>query len=144
MMAKPNPASEIECGDDKIQSYKVLLANFIDKRPSGTRQRLADALGKHRSFVTQITSASYATPLPAKHVATVFALCHLSEIEQQQFLDAYHQAHPGRLPKSEVGKRLRHLSLLVPDLGNEERNKLFDQTITDIAHRMGALALGKN
>ena len=35
--------------------------------PSGTRQRLAAALGKNRSFVTQITSPAYATPIPARH-----------------------------------------------------------------------------
>ncbi len=40
-------------------AYKAILAQIIDDRPSGTRQRLAAALGKHRSFVTQITSPAY-------------------------------------------------------------------------------------
>ncbi len=48
--------------EDAIIAYKSILAQIIDNRPSGTRQRLATALGKHRSFVTQITSPTYATP----------------------------------------------------------------------------------
>ena len=56
--------------EDAIIAYKSILAQIIDNRPSGTRQRLATELGKHRSFVTQITSPTYATPLPARHLAT--------------------------------------------------------------------------
>ena len=55
--------------DDAIRAYKPILASIIDRRPSGTRQRLADELGKNRSFVTQITSPTYSTPIPAKHLA---------------------------------------------------------------------------
>ena len=42
--------------DDAIRDYKQILAAIIDRRPSGTRQRLADELGKNRSFITQIIS----------------------------------------------------------------------------------------
>ena len=127
-------------GEEDIRAYKRLLAELIDRRPSGTRQRLADALGKHRSFVTQITSVSYPTPLPERHVATVLSVCHFSAAEQEEFLQAYRRAHPGRLRKHDDGRRLRHLSLLVPDLGSDERNRMFDQAVTDMAHKMGALA----
>src|SRR6185369_9819990 len=58
--------------EDAIIAYKNILAQIIENRPSGTRQRLATELGKHRSFVTQITSPIYATPLPARHLATIF------------------------------------------------------------------------
>ena len=54
---------------EAIRAYKSILAAVIEQRPSGTRQRLADALGKHRSFITQITSPAYPTPIPAKHLA---------------------------------------------------------------------------
>ncbi len=40
--------------EEAIRVYKNILMQVIDQRPSGMRQRLADALGKHRSFVTQI------------------------------------------------------------------------------------------
>ena len=126
--------------EEAIRSYKSILAALIDRRPSGTRQRLADALGKHRSFVTQITSASYTTPLPERHVPTILSVCHFSAAEQEEFLQAYRLAHPGRLKKPEDGRRLRHLSLLVPDLGDDDRNRLFDQAVTEIAHKMAALA----
>ena len=34
-----------------------ILRNVLDRRPSGTRQRLANALGKNRSFVSQISQS---------------------------------------------------------------------------------------
>ena len=46
-------------------------SSVLEPRPSGTRQRLADALGKNRSFVTQITSPAYDTPIPARHLSTI-------------------------------------------------------------------------
>ena len=38
--------------DEAVIAYKSIFSDIIDNRPSGTRQRLATALGKHRSFVT--------------------------------------------------------------------------------------------
>ena len=128
--------------DDPVKTYKLRLSALIDKRPSGTRQRIADALGKHRSFVTQITSTAYATPLPAKHVPVIFTVCHFNAEEKRQFLADYHVAHPEKREEIEGGRPLRHLSLMVPDLG-EEKNRLFDEAIAEFAHRMGAL-LGKD
>src|SRR4029079_8563721 len=40
-----------EQGAQAVALYKRLLADVIDGRPSGTRQRLAAALGKNRSFI---------------------------------------------------------------------------------------------
>ena len=73
----------------------------IDQRPSGTRQRLADALGKHRSFVTQITSPAYSTPIPSKHLPLIFSVCHFSTHERDHFLGAYQVAHPGKVQLAE-------------------------------------------
>lgn len=129
-------------GEEAIRAYKQILSRVVDKRPSGTRQRLADALGKHRSFVTQITSATYATPLPAPHLPIVFSVCHFSPAEQQEFLAAYRTAHPGRLAKPVTGKRLRHLSIMVPDMGDEEKNRIFDQAIVEFAHRISLITGG--
>ena len=70
---------------------------MLDTRPSGTRQRLADALGKHRSFITQMTSPTYPTPIPQRHLATMFAVCHFSPAEREAFLAAYRAAHRGKL-----------------------------------------------
>lgn len=125
--------------DDPVKTYKLRLSALIDKRPSGTRQRIADALGKHRSFVTQITSTTYATPLPAKHVPVIFTVCHFNAEEKRQFLEDYHAAHPEKREELEGGTPLRHMSLMVLDLGDEDRNRQFDEAIAEFAHKMGAL-----
>lgn len=128
-----------ETSDDATVAYKAILADIIDSRPSGTRQRLAAALGKHRSFVTQITSPGYPTPLPARHLATIFRVCHMSPPEQERFLTAYEQAHPGKLPEVAASDSLRTLSLMVPDLGDERKNRQFDEAVSEFIARLGGL-----
>ena len=125
--------------EDAIISYKTILAQIIDNRPSGTRQRLAAALGKHRSFVTQITSPAYSTPLPARHLATIFRVCHFSPVEQDRFVEAYHAAHPGKLPEFGSSEGLRSLSLMVPDLGDDKKNRLLDEAVTDFVQKIATL-----
>jgi hypothetical protein len=131
-----------ETGEDAIIAYKKVLADIIDNRPSGTRQRLAVALGKHRSFVTQITSPAYSTPLPARHLATIFKVCHFSPAEQDKFLAAFHLAHPGKLPDLGNGEGLRQFSLMVPDLGDDKKNRHLDEAIADFVQRIAALSKG--
>ena len=70
------------------------LRTVIDLRPSGTRQRLAAALGKNRSFISQITNPAYLTPIPAQHLDTLFEICHFSPDEKRRFIEAYTCAHP--------------------------------------------------
>ena len=82
--------------EDPVTAYKTLLRDMIDLRPSGTRQRIALALGKNKSFVSQITNPAYGVPVPAKHLTTIFELCHFSPEERRHFLQAYQRAHPGR------------------------------------------------
>ncbi len=130
-----------EDNEDAIIAYKSILAQIIDNRPSGTRQRLATELGKHRSFVTQITSPTYATPLPARHLATIFRVCHFSAAEQERFLAAYQNAHPGKLP-SRPSEKLRHLSLMVPDFGDERRNRLLEEAISELVQKIAAISGG--
>lgn len=125
--------------DDAIRAYKEALSKLIDKRPSGTRQRLADALGKHRSFVTQITSTAYGTPVPVKHLPTIFAVCHFSADERKLFLEAYSTAHPDRRADVGGGVRMRHLAIMVHDLGDDRKNRLFDEALAEFAHKLGAL-----
>ncbi len=127
---------------DLVKTYKARLSALIDKRPSGTRQRIADALGKHRSFVTQILSTAYPTPLPAKHVPIIFSVCHFNGEEKRQFLADYHAAHPEKREELDGDRVPRHLSLMVIDLGDEEKNRQFDEAIADFAHRIAAI-MGK-
>jgi hypothetical protein len=136
MSARAQPEQTVE---DLIKVYKQVLATIIDKRPSGTRQRIADALGKHRSFVTQMTSTAYPTPVPERHLSTIFSVCHFSAEEIRQFLTVYHEAHPDRKPPVTRAKGLRHVSLMVLDLGDDGLNRRFDEAIAEFAHRISAL-----
>lgn len=111
----------------------------MDRRPSGTRQRLADALGKHRSFVSQIANPAYSTPIPAKHLPVIFSVCHFSPPERESFLAAYEIAHPGKGPVGET-RRMRHVSLTVPDLGDERRNAALDRAINEFIQRISSIA----
>jgi len=92
-MAQPAPN---QTPQDAVAAYKRLLAAIIDRRPSGTRQRLATALAKNRSFVSQITNPAYPTPIPASHLAQIFEVCHFSSAERQEFTRLYARAHPDR------------------------------------------------
>ena len=125
--------------DDAIRDYKQILASIIERRPSGTRQRLADELGKNRSFVTQITSPAYSTPIPARHLAAIIGVCHFGPAERDRFLDAYERAHPGKAPLPAGFRRTRHLSISVPDLGDEQRNDALDLAVADFVQRIAGL-----
>ncbi|MEQ1942032.1 hypothetical protein ABMA32_06370 [Mesorhizobium sp. VNQ89] len=122
-----------------IQGYKDMLSTVIEQRPSGTRQRLADALGKHRSFVTQITSPTYSTPIPAKHLPAIFSVCHFSPQERDAFLAAYRVAHPGKATANGELRRTRHVSLVVPDLGDPKQNAALDRAINDFIQRITSI-----
>ena len=138
-MRKPNPISAPAPADGAIRTYKLLLQEVLNQRPSGTRQRLADALGKHRSFITQMTSPAYPTPIPQRHIATVLAVCHFTPEEREAFLAAYRAAHRGRLELAGVVARNRHLNLLVPDLGDDKQNAAFDKAVGEFVGRMAEL-----
>lgn len=126
--------------EEAIRAYKAILSEVIDQRPSGTRQRLADALGKHRSFITQITSPSYATPIPARHLPLIFAVCHFGPAEREGFMAAYQIAHPGKAAPATGPRRVRHLSLTVPDLGDDGQNAALDRAINDFIQKISSIA----
>jgi hypothetical protein len=141
-VAKPGtgkPAVPESGPDDLVRNYKLVLSRVLETRPSGTRQRLADALGKHRSFITQMTSPTYATPIPQRHLATLFSVCHFSTAERDAFLAAYTAAHRGRLDIGNAGRRVRHLSLTLPDLGDDKTNRAFDKAIAEFVQRLAGL-----
>lgn len=83
--------------DDSLAAYKTLLRHLIDRRPSGTRQRMAEAFGTHKSFISQITNPNYRVPLPAQHIPALFDVCHFSEEERERFLKLYTRAHPNQV-----------------------------------------------
>lgn len=89
-------APALQGKDQLVAAYKRILQTSLDRRPSGTRQRIAEALGKHKSFVSQITNPAYSVPIPARHVTAILELCHFSAEERRAFLEAYVRAHPSR------------------------------------------------
>jgi hypothetical protein len=117
--------------DASVENYKAILRRVLDNRPSGTRQRLAHALGKNRSFISLISNPIYPVPVPAQHLETIFAVCHFSAGERKQFLEAYTQAHRTQMRLVTARRTMRSLSMKVPDLGSAERNRVLDDLIED-------------
>ena len=122
-----------------VAVYKQLLKDVLDRRPSGMRQRLAQAIGKNRSFVSQISNPGYPTPIPAEHVDRILEVCHFAPEEKSAFLAAYREAHPRRLGEGTGRKGTRNLVLTVPDFGTATANKALDQAIEDIAKRLARM-----
>jgi len=124
----PGPAPEDPVGD-----YKRLLRRIIDSRPSGMRVRIAQALGKHKSFVSQISNPAYAVPLPARHLETIFEICHFSPEEREQFLAAYARAHPDTArriaPPDRPARPTRRIEIEIPDLGDATLQAEFEDTL---------------
>lgn len=128
-----------------VAEYKRILLRVLDLRPSGMRQRLADALGANRSFVSQITNPAYPVPIPPRHVEIIFDACRFPEADRRAFLEAYERAHPGRLQQSHrPSPHLRHVTVYVPDLGDSAKNAELDKFLTDMATRIAALISGRS
>ena len=123
-----------------VAAYKAVLKRIIDTRPSGTRHRLAIALGKNRSFISQIANPVYAVPIPAQHLETIFEICHFTAVDRRDFLAAYAEAHPRHHDPVRKATGTRKVTLTLPDLGSVRRNRLLDETMTDVARRLARLA----
>ena len=63
---------------ERIAAYKTTLRRFIDQRPSGIRRKIAEVTGTHKSFISQITNPSDATPLPGPIKMRQFIFTHTS------------------------------------------------------------------
>jgi hypothetical protein len=123
-----------------VAAYKAVLKRVVDNRPSGTRHRLAIALGKNRSFISQISSPTYSVPIPAVHLDTIFEVCHFTPAEKLEFMAAYTRAHRRQVKLRKRAPGHRAITLQVPDLGDAERNRRLDEAIAEIAARLARLA----
>ena len=126
-----------------VGDYKRILQQVLENRPAGTRLRLAEALGKNRSFISQIANPSYSVPIPAAHLDRIFETCHFLATERAQFLAAYRRAHPHRAPGNSADKHWREIVLRVPDLRDRDKNAQLDELMKDIAQRVLRLIEGK-
>ena len=125
---------------DVVGAYKAVLKRVLDTRPSGTRHRLAIALGKNRSFISQIANPVYAVPIPVQHLETIFEICHFTAADRREFLAAYAQAHPRRLDVVRKPAGMRKVTLTLPDLGDARRNRQLDEIITEMARRVAQIS----
>jgi hypothetical protein len=143
-MPTRSPARKIKAPDaGPIAAYKAILRDAIDRRPAGMRARIADALGKHKSFVSQLSNPIYPMPVPARHIETIFEICHFSAEERRAFMKAYERAHPRAVaePVAENGGpgRRKSVSLEVPDLGDPRKQRALESLLREFAERLGRL-----
>ncbi len=122
-----------------VAEYKRIFKEVLDSRPSGMRIRLAHAMGKNRSFVSQISNPAYPVPVPVQHLNTIFEVCHFPPAAKQAFLRAYARAHPRRVGQLARAPRDRAITLQVPDLGNPRRNGKVDALLQEFARRLTAI-----
>ena len=127
-----------------VAGYKRIFKEVLDSRPSGMRIRLAHAMGKNRSFVSQISNPSYPVPVPVQHLNTIFEVCHFPPAAKQAFLRAYARAHPRRLGQLAKTPRDRAITLQVPDLGSPRRNGKVDALLQEFARRLTAILQEEN
>ncbi|MDD1781431.1 hypothetical protein LRP49_09490 [Enterovibrio sp. ZSDZ35] len=122
----------------KVSKYKAILRTVIEQRPSGIRQRLAEALGKNRSFISQISNPEYNIPIPFKHLPTIFDVCMFSEEQEALFLAAYTEAHPNRSLSEKQKVKMVHCSVSFPDMGNDKSNAAIKKAIQDYTKQLVA------
>jgi hypothetical protein len=125
--------------NDAVATYKAVFQAVLDKRPSGMRLRLADALGKNRSFISQISNPAYPTPIPAQHLNTIFQMCHFSATEKAQFLAAYDEAHPLRANPLKAARKERSVTFHIPSLGSAKKDGQLDALLNEFVRRLAAL-----
>jgi hypothetical protein len=126
---------------DAVAAYKTLLASIIDRRPSGTRQRLATTLAKNRSFVSQITNPAYTTPIPAIHIEAILDVCHASAEERRHFLALYAIAHPRRPSRKSEPATDAARAIQLPDLGDEARNAKLHALVNGFIRQLASLMI---
>lgn len=127
---------------DLIQAYKHLLKEAVEARPSGIRLRIASAIGKNKSFVSQITNPNYKTPLPEKYVDSILDIIHLTQKERERFLEIYRRAHPrARSQMAEPSNDdTRILKIELPRLESRQVENKVDQMVLQFARNLSDIA----
>ena len=126
-----------------IAAYKTILRDAIDRRPAGMRARIAVALGKHKSFVSQLSNPIYPMPVPARHIETIFEVCHFSPEERRAFLKAYERAHPDAISEAvqeNAGSgRRKTISVEVQELADRRKQRALESLLQEFAKRVARL-----
>jgi hypothetical protein len=132
--------SEAAVGEvSAVAVYKRIFKEVLDNRPSGMRLKLAHAIGKNRSFVSQISNPAYPVPIPVQHLNTIFDVCHFPTPTKTAFLEAYARAHPRRIGRLDEIPRERIITLHLPDLGSSKRNAQLEALMQEFARRLATV-----
>jgi hypothetical protein len=124
-----------------VAAYKTLLRAFIERRPSGLRGRLALALGKHKSFVSQITNPLYSVPIPACDLPLIIDICRLSAAERDELLALYRAAHPQRQQRPPASAPAPHeLRIALPAFRSLAVERQIEALILEVAGRIIRIA----
>ncbi|MBK1869590.1 hypothetical protein [Taklimakanibacter albus] len=126
-----------------VAAYKELLRSYLEKRPSGLRKRISDAIGTNRSFVSQITNPKYSVPIPSHYIHTLMSVCHLSPVERSEFLTAYLAAHPGQAELLDNSAMVDSITIDLSAVKDEAQRSLIKRTLKGTAESLIAMALGK-
>ncbi|MEE8292948.1 MAG: hypothetical protein V3R22_00870 [Kiloniellales bacterium] len=136
--------AEARSKEELVAAYKEILRSYIDLRPSGVRLKIADAIGKHKSFVSQIANPSYPVPVPGRHVSTIMDICHFSPEERETFLAAYRAAHPNQSrkvrPAGRAGAGHHTLHVEVPNFGDARIQREVENAIREFSRRIIVIA----
>jgi hypothetical protein len=144
MPARPAARGTRPSEPGAIAAYKAILKDCIDRRPAGMRARIAIALGKHKSFVSQLTNPIYPMPVPARHLSTIFEICHFSAEERKSFLKAYMVGHPAHAANPESDDKGLHprrkiLSLEIPVLRDQRKQRALETLVRQFVERVAEL-----
>ena len=71
--------------DARIVAYKILLREYLNRRPSGILKEISAAINTHRSFISQVANPNYMVPLPAQYVTKLMEVSHFTNEEQETF-----------------------------------------------------------
>jgi len=121
-----------------VANYKTILRSVIAERPSGMGQRLSDALGKNRSFISQISNPNYKIPVPYKHLEDIFKVCGFSMDQREAFLEEYCLAHPKYatyINEAEQAKDPAN-TIVLPKTGNKKIDDDIKKAVLKLAHDM--------
>jgi len=127
-----------------ITAYKTCLREIINLRPSGLRIRIAQVLGTHKSFISQITSPTDPTPLPRKHIDPMLNECHATEEERKRFLGYYNSAHPDSktrqiAPISPSNTKRKVIEIEIVCLADRTRQRRLEALIRNFAKSVSEL-----
>jgi hypothetical protein len=124
---------------DLIAAYKAILRDVLDRRPSGH----APASGRgarqepqlhHADCQPGLSDADPGSARPSHHPDLPFL-----GAGEGPFLEAYHRAHPRRLLLLQERERSRRLTIMLPDLGSEQKNHKLDSLLSEFAEKVARL-----